>query len=311
MGIEIKTPEDRGLLGVKAVRMGLAEADLEGSFRSLIESRVWPLLTKVSNYLAEQKIESYLVGGLVRDVLLGRDTADIDLAVSRDALEIAPKVADFLGGKYVLLDRANRIGRVVLLKKGKAPAGTQWELDFSTFEGDIERDLARRDFTIDAMAVDLGKARYDIRLIDPFNGLADLKRGVLRVVAETAFTSDAVRLLRAVRLAAELDFSLDKKTEALVRRHSHLIASVAGERVREELLRLLAVSGAGQFLAYQDRLGLLTAVFPELEKRKGGKSKSLRLFPSFLFFFRELRHLIHAYLRVHIMDLQLINNPIQ
>ncbi len=238
---------------------------------SMIKSGAWRLLTTVGDFLTEQDIQAYLVGGLVRDVFLGRDTADIDIAVAPDALEIAPRVAALLGGKYVLLDEANRIGRVVV-NKGTPSTGGRWELDFSTFKGSIEQDLARRDFTIDAMAVDLsqlGKGFTDVQLIDPFNGWSDLHQGVIRTVAETAFESDAVRLLRAVRLAAELGFSIDKETEALIRRHSCLIANVAGERVREELLRLLAISRGGYFPLYLDELGLLTAIIPELAQTKG------------------------------------------
>ena len=252
--------------------MSFTEADLKDSLGSLVESKVWLLLTKVSDFLVEQDVESYLVGGFVRDVLLGRDTDDIDLAVASDALEVVPKVATALSGKYVLLDRVNRVGRVVLVDDEAPSNKVQWELDFSTFEGNIEQDLARRDFTIDAMAVDLsqlGKGISDVQLIDPFDGWGDLRQGVIRVVTETAFESDAARLLRAVRLATELGFSIDKKTEALIRHHSYLIASVAGERVRGELLRLLAIPGAGQFTAYLDELGLLTTIFLELAGTKG------------------------------------------
>ena len=231
------------------------------------EPRTSLLLTKVSYFLTRQGVKSYLVGGLVRDVLLGRDTADIDIAVAGGALEIAPQVATALGGKYVLLDEINRVGRVVVVSE----AG-RWELDFSTFRGSIEQDLARRDFTIDAMAIDLsqlGKGYTDLQLIDPFNGLADLHQGVVRTVSKAAFQSDAVRLLRAVRLAAELGFSIDTQTESLIRRYCHLLTNVAGERVREELLRLLAMPQAGQFLAYLDELGLLTVMIPELAQTKG------------------------------------------
>jgi poly(A) polymerase len=252
--------------------MNLTKAGLQDSFRSLIRSEVRLLLSKVDNFLAERNIESYVVGGFVRDVLLGRDTADIDLAVAQDALNIAPEVATALGGKYVLLDRVNRVGRVILVDKEATSPKFQLELDFSTFTGSIEQDLARRDFTIDAMAVNLshfGKGFSDIQLIDPLNGLDDLRHGIIRVVAETVFASDAARLLRAVRLAAELGFSIDKKTEALIRHYSPLLTEVAGERVREELLRLLAVPGAGQFLTYLDELGLLAALFPELVETKG------------------------------------------
>ncbi|MFQ6122771.1 MAG: CCA tRNA nucleotidyltransferase [Dehalococcoidales bacterium] len=225
------------------------------------------LLTRVSHFLTEQGIQPYLIGGFVRDLLLGRDTSDIDIAVAADALEVAPKVAKALGGKYVLLDEVNRVGRVVLVdRKGKR------ELDFSTFKGSIEQDLARRDFTIDAMAIELEKAIHQPQssmLIDPFKGWDDLHQGVIRAVTEAAFPSDPARLLRAVRLAAELGFSIDTGTETLIRRYGHLIASVAGERLREELLQLLAMPRAGQLLAYLDELGLLTAMIPELAQAKG------------------------------------------
>lgn len=246
----------------------MGEEDLKLS----IEPRALSLLAAVNNLLTEQGIKSYLVGGFVRDVLLRRDTADIDIAVAADAVEIAPQVATALGGKFVLLDEVNRVGRVVVTDK-KAPSGGRWQLDFSTLQGSIEQDLARRDFTIDAIAVDLGELTkdYDVHLIDPFDGWVDLQNGVIRTVSETAFQSDAARLLRAVRLAAELGFSLDSQTEALVQHNCQLIAGVAGERIREELLRLLAVPQSQRFLHYLDDLGLVTAIFPELAKAKGVK----------------------------------------
>ena len=255
----------------------------------LVKSDTSLLLTRVSNFLTEQGIQSYLIGGFVRDLLLARDTADIDIAVAADALEIAPKVAAALGGKYVLLDEVNGVGRVVLVNQEDTSTRGKWELDFSTLKGSIEKDLAQRDFTIDAMAIDLEEIvshplppseGRDLEkrdkvplgftvLIDPFKGWDDIQKGVIRVVTETAFPSDPVRLLRAVRLAAELDFTVDTETETLIRRYCQLITGVAGERVREELLLLLAMPQAGQLLAYLDELGLLTAVIPELAQAKG------------------------------------------
>jgi len=226
-------------------------------------------LATVNNLLVEQGIKSYLVGGFIRDALLKRETADIDIALAADALEIAPRIADALGGRFIRLDEANKVGRVVISGK-KVPSGSRWQLDFAAFEGSIEQDLSRRDFTIDAMAVDLGQlAQDDIHLIDPFDGQSDLENRVIRAVSGAAFSSDPARLLRAVRLAAELDFTIDSQTEALVKRHALLIAGVAGERVREELLRLLAVPDSGRFLLYLDELGLLTALFPEMVGTKG------------------------------------------
>jgi len=229
------------------------------------------LLSKVSKVLAEQGIRSYLVGGFVRDALLGRDTVDIDIAIAADALEVATRVATAFGGRYVRLDEVNRVGRVILAIEG-ANKG-QWKLDFTTLKGNIEQDLARRDFTIDAIAVDIGELEADytaIQLIDPFDGWGDLQQGMIRAVTDTAFELDPARLLRAVRLAAELGFSIDNETESLIRRHCHLIASVAGERIREELLRLLAIPQS-KLLPYLDELGLLTAMIPELNQTKGVK----------------------------------------
>ncbi len=238
------------------------------ALKLIIEPRALSLLAAVSNLLTEQDIKAYLVGGFVRDVLLKRETADIDIAIAADALEIAPKVADALGGRFVLLDKENQVCRIVIAD-GKAPGG-RWQLDLSALQGDIEPDLGRRDFTIDAIAVDLAELkRANVTLIDPFKGRADLKQRVIRAVSETAFQSDAVRLLRAVRLAAELGFSLESQTESLVKSNCHLIAGVAGERIREELLRLLAVPEPQRYLAYIDELGLVTAIIPELAQAKG------------------------------------------
>ncbi|MCX6003170.1 MAG: HD domain-containing protein [Chloroflexi bacterium] len=237
---------------------------MSGDFtKALIESELLSLLARISEFLAEQKVPAYLVGGFVRDTLLGRDTMDIDIAVGANALEIAPRLAELLGGKFVLLDESNKIGRIVL---------KDWVIDIASFTGRIEDDLSRRDFTIDAMAVDLKHLvgdNQDVSLVDPLEGQADLDQGILRIVAETAFGADPVRLLRAVRLATELGFSIDRKTEVEIRRSAHLIASVPGERVREEFLRLLGCSRGGQFLDYLDKLGMLTAMIPELALEKG------------------------------------------
>ena len=262
-----------------------------------VDTGALDLLSRVSQFLAARGIQSYLVGGFVRDMLLGRDTADIDIAVAADALEIAPRIADALGGRYVLLDETNRIGRVVLAESETTSIPKKWELDFSTLRGEIEQDLTQRDFTIDAMAINLENITDESipiavkraeemtlslsALIDPHNGWGDIRQGVIRAVSETAFAADAARLIRAVRLAAELDFHIDSQTEALIRQHCHLITDVAGERVREEMLRILAVPGAGKFLAYLDDLGLLTAIIPELTQAKGVEQPTVHFWDVF------------------------------
>lgn len=247
-----------------------------------VEPASRPVLANLSRFLAEEGVEAYLVGGFVRDTLLGRASADIDVAVVANALTVASRAASALGGKYVLLDEENATGRVILYEKAEAP-GKRWELDFTTVQNDIENDLARRDFTIDAMAIRLDDSFINILassaeaeigigadfIIDPCHGREDLNNGILRAVSDTVFTEDAARLLRAVRLTSELDFKIDGQTEDLIRDFSRLIASVPGERTREELLRLLALPGAGGKLFYLEQLGLLTAIFPELIPARG------------------------------------------
>lgn len=228
------------------------------------------LLKKVRGLLPSADVEVYLVGGWVRDHLLGRKTRDIDIALGVSAPEFARLAAAALDGHYVLLDETEGIARVVLLEKD-AHRQTQWHLDFSTIRGTIESDLSCRDFTIDAMAIDLndiGK-RSPTRLIDPFGGKKDLEAGVIRAVAGSVFKDDPARLIRAVRLAAQYGFSIDARTEAMIRRQSHLISHVAGERVREELCRILSAGNASHFIFQLDQLGLLTAIIPELAYTKG------------------------------------------
>jgi poly(A) polymerase len=230
---------------------------------ALIETKAQSLLSQLSSFLSSQHVRGYLVGGFVRDILLGRDTADIDIAVNAEVFDIAPRIAELLHGKFVLLDEVNKIGRVIL---------PDWVIDIASFTGKIEDDLKRRDFTIDAMAVDLrqiAKNSQNAALIDPFNGQRDLDLGIIKDVTDTVFEDDPARLLRAVRLASELDFVIDRKTETEISRSAPLITGVPGERVREELLRLLELSHGGQVFDDMDKLGLLTALIPELSELKG------------------------------------------
>ena len=235
-----------------------------GSFnKDMIEPRALSLLAILDGLLVKQNVQGYLVGGFVRDVLLGRDIADIDIAVNADAAQIAPGIAASLHGKFVLLDDVNKIGRIIL---------NGWTIDITSISGTIAGDLARRDFTINAMAVELHQLTaggQTTPLIDPFGGRFDLDLGIIRIVSGTVFKDDPARLLRAVRLASELGFTIDRKAEVEIIRAAALIADVPGERVREELLRLLDSSRGGRIFEDMDKLGLLTALIPELIPLKG------------------------------------------
>jgi tRNA nucleotidyltransferase/poly(A) polymerase len=110
-----------------------------GRLKLVIEPTALLLLAKICNFLTEQGIKSYLVGGFVRDGLLGRVTADIDIMVAAEALEMAPRVAAAIGGTYVLLDEANRVGRVVLADEGTAIARGRWHIHFATLKAASSR----------------------------------------------------------------------------------------------------------------------------------------------------------------------------
>ncbi|MEI7666344.1 MAG: CCA tRNA nucleotidyltransferase [Synechococcaceae cyanobacterium ELA263] len=192
--------------------------------------------------------ETALVGGAVRDALLGRlrPHPDLDLVVSGDAIALARSLASRCGGSCVVLDVERCMARLVL--KG-------WTIDLARRIGDsLEADLWRRDYTINAIALPLQPGAAPL---DPTGGMADLAAGQLRAIREANLLEDPLRLLRGVRLAAELNFQLEPLTHSWISRHHQRLAEVAGERVLAELERLaIAASGeTGLILAIQ--LGLL------------------------------------------------------
>ena len=236
----------------------------------LVNQQGASIIRKVRDFLAQERIDSYLVGGYIRDNLLDHPTRDIDIAVAAAAPEVAQRVASALNARYVLLDEVHEIARVVLTEDDPGP-GTRWHVDFSSARAGITENLSHRDFTINAMSANLSELNgvSTISLIDPFNGKLDLEKGIIKTVSDAAFRNDPVRLLRAVRLAAEYGFSIEEHTEELIRSHSDLIPLVAGERIREELCRLLSLQDSARFVHYLDQLGLLTNIVPELIPAKG------------------------------------------
>lgn len=209
----------------------------------------------------ERGIQVWLVGGAVRDLLRRRMPHDWDFAVDRDALWLARRVADALDGAYFPLDADRETGRVIAQSKD----GAQQVLDFALLRGDeLEEDLKMRDFTINAMAV--GKDRA---LIDVIGGHDDLSVGRIRATSERAFQDDPVRLLRALRLAAQFHFEIDYQTLLWLQRDSHLLMRCSAERVRDEFLHLLALPNVAEHLRDCDQFDLLSQVIPELEPLKG------------------------------------------
>jgi len=239
----------------------------ENLFKPHIKSHTSLILNELASLLESLGIRGYLTGGFLRDCLLKIETADIDLALEADALEAAPKVAEGLNGKSIILDAENGISRIILPDKKR-------HIDLASATDGITCDLKRRDFTINAMAVglsDLSRALKEsatVSIIDPFGGSYDLKKKLIRVVNDSAFEKDPVRLLRAVRLSAELGFTITPETENLIKDSAHSLSKVAGERLREELVKILAIPCSEQLPVYMEELGLVTALFPELAEAR-------------------------------------------
>ena len=206
------------------------------------------------------------MGGLVRDALLSRTINDIDLAVEGDTRSIGRELASVLGGQFVLLDAERDIVRIALRRRDG-----MYYVDISPIHSGVSEDLGRRDFTIDAMAVSLENVFDGFgqeSVVDPYGGLSDLREGVIRAVSPSVFTDDPARLIRAPRLAAQLRFGVEKETARQIRRDAHLVSTIAPERVREELLKLLAEPGAMDSIRGMDELGLLCEIIPELAQAK-------------------------------------------
>jgi tRNA nucleotidyltransferase/poly(A) polymerase len=226
------------------------------------EPRISPLLEDVRRVLPPDQ-PVYLVGGALRDAMLGRPVHDLDFVLPQGALQAARRVADALAGAYYPLDVERETGRVIL----QPPDGERVALDFATFQGpDLESDLRARDFTVNALALEVNRQRP---LIDPLDGAADLIAKTLRTCSPEALRNDPLRILRGVRLAASLEFHLLPETRAQMRAAVRLLPRVSVERQRDELFRLLECKRPVAALRALERLGALAYVLPELAALPG------------------------------------------
>lgn len=203
----------------------------------------------------------YVVGGYVRDRLLGRVAADLDLAVAGEPRRMAVALARRLGGSVFPLSEEHGAWRVTL----RTPVDGVGSVDLTALRGSIGADLALRDFTLNAMAA----TPDGETLIDPHDGARDLHDGVVRAVGERAIRDDPVRAIRAPRLAVELGLRIEPATIALIRHDAALLARVAGERSRDELMRILDTDAGMAGVRLLDDLGLLDVLLPELIPAKG------------------------------------------
>ena len=214
-----------------------------------------------------------LVGGAVRDVVLGRAPVDADLAVPAGAIDLARRCAERLGGTCVVLDAERGAARVL--------AGGL-TLDVADFRAPtLEDDLAARDFTVNALAVPLAPlmARGRAAIVDPTGGLADVRARRLRPAGPDVIADDPLRALRGVRLEATLGLCLTAAGARAVRTAAPGLARVSVERVRDELLALLDLADSARALRRADSLGLLAAVLPEVDRMRATRQPAPHRYP--------------------------------
>jgi tRNA nucleotidyltransferase (CCA-adding enzyme) len=220
-----------------------------------------------------QPHEVYMVGGPVRDMFLGRSPEDLDLSVVGDGEEFGRHLAEKLGGR---LAATSEFGTArALLDCGAVDIATA---RFETYSGPgalphvtpagIQEDLARRDFTVNAMAVAVWPARWG-DLLDPHGGAADTVRKQLRVLHDKSFRDDPTRIMRGLRYHARLGFEFEPRTLGLIARDRQFISSLSAARVRAELERMLAERARAEVMRSADGLGVLAAIHPALKPGPG------------------------------------------
>ncbi len=211
-----------------------------------------------TRFLREKKHEIYLVGGCIRDTLLGRETIDFDFAVEGSGLEYAKLFAESLNATFVPLK----------LDEGRVVYRRRLVFDFSGLgTNKIEEDLRKRDFTINAIAArleDILQRKW--RLIDPTSGVKDLQSKKIRMVSQNSLPDDPLRILRAFRFASQLDFEIDGKTLKAAKANSHLLTRVAGERISCEIFLILQTESSWSYVKKMSDSNILLVLFPELRQ---------------------------------------------
>ena len=236
------------------------------------------LLNLVIETATEMRFALYIVGGFVRDLLLGHPSLDFDLVVEGDAIALGQALQQRYGGK---LTSHKRFGTAKWFLRSAAPAAAESGLQFldlisartefythptalpTVERGSIKLDLHRRDFTINTLALRLDGRHYG-ELHDYWGGLPDLRRGLIRVLHSLSFVDDPTRMLRAVRFEQRFGFQIESRTLELLEEARTLLARVSGDRIRHELDHILDEPRAVPMLARLHALGLLKAIHPAI-----------------------------------------------
>ncbi|MBN1869109.1 MAG: HD domain-containing protein [Candidatus Omnitrophica bacterium] len=225
----------------------------------------YPQLKIIQDIAKRRKVPIYLVGGFLRDFLLGEVKNDFDFAVKNNALHVARIFSKEIKGAYVLLDEARGCARVA-----KNIGDRLYTFDFADFrEKTFDKDLAHRDFTINTLSIDLSKVDQKTEipdvLIDRKSGLKDIKSKRIKRVSAAAFKEDPLRMMRAFSLKAMLDFTIESKTLNQIRKEKDLICHVSYERIRDELFKILETDKSASVVKSMDRAGLLEQIIPQVK----------------------------------------------
>jgi len=215
----------------------------------------------------------YLVGGFLRDLILGKDKQefDLDFTLKRDSIKFARLISRDLKGGFVVLDKERGCARVVHNKNGRI-----FTLDFADFrDNTLEKDLRLRDFTINALAMDVNKIsakkKFSEIIIDPYNGLGDLKKGVIEMTSKVSFQDDPLRIVRAFSLAGILDFKIEAKTLNKIKKEKDKVPTVAYERIRDEFFKILELDNSIKHLKLMDRYKVLEKIIPHINVMRNVK----------------------------------------
>ncbi|MDD5154922.1 MAG: HD domain-containing protein [Candidatus Omnitrophica bacterium] len=231
------------------------------------------LLVKTRHLAKNKRRKIYLVGGFLRDLLLKRrkPNPDFDFCLKKGAIAFGRALSKIIGCGFVILDKDRGYCRLV-----KKIDGSTCTLDFTDFRGaDLVEDLLHRDFTINAMAMDLDNIFSDRPagelMIDPYSGRQDLESGIIRIVHKKNFLDDPLRILRAFSLSAIFGFKIDRQTLKLMQRDKKNISAVSAERIRDELFKILDTPKAFDCLIEMDKLKILDVIIPEIKIMRGLK----------------------------------------
>ncbi len=219
--------------------------------------------------LKKKGFQAYLVGGCVRDLIRGEEPKDWDVATDAEPEQIQkifPK--SFLDNKFGTVTVKNKDGIEITPFRTEEKYTDKRHPDKVEWADTIEEDLARRDFTVNAMALDIKEGELPFRVIDPFKGQEDLKNKIIKAVGrpEDRFSEDALRMIRAVRFAVVLNFKIEENTGKAIKKNSIWLQVISRERIREEFLKIIMAREAARGIELLRKLGLLKYIIPELEE---------------------------------------------